>query len=39
MVAIKQLKGNRAPREENIAVDMLKAYPTMTTGALDKLFN
>ena len=37
--AIKQTKSNRAPGEDKITADMLKADPAMSSRALEKLFN
>ena len=37
--AIRQTKGNRAPGEDRITADMLKADPAVSAKALDKLFN
>ena len=37
--AIKQTKGNRAPGEDRLTADMLKADPTLSAKALYKIFN
>ena len=37
--AIRQTKGNRAPGEDRVTADMLKAYPTTSAKSLKKLFN
>ena len=37
--AIRQTKGNRAPREDRVTADMLKADPTTSAKSLKKLFN
>jgi hypothetical protein len=37
--AITQTKGNRAPEEDTIIADMLKADPRESAKALEELFN